>query len=267
MHLAADELELRRCASACRAAGPPRSRSGSRCRCRAPARPVRRRALDLAPSPATARPSRRSANNRRRKSRPARRSDRRFLEFAVAVPDHLSAAVPVTQLDRLRHVAFAIGAGEDKTAASSRHQPTSSIEKFSITVLASSLRHISTRRLGLGLVGLGELELDDTCPGARRRPRENPRDLGNGRSPCPGVEHAVLQRDMDSGFHRRLFTAALLLERRWPADVAGALVDQDAQPARDLLIGLLDLAEIAAEAILVELLVGPDVPQPAASRG
>src|SRR5207302_5462575 len=39
---------------------------------------------------------------------------------------------------------------------------------------------------------------------------------------------------------------------------------QQAEPARDFLIGFLDAAKILAEAVLVELLVGLDVPQPTA---
>jgi len=39
---------------------------------------------------------------------------------------------------------------------------------------------------------------------------------------------------------------------------------EQAEPARDFLIGLFDPAEVLAEAILVELLVGLDVPQPTA---
>ena len=46
-------------------------------------------------------------------------------EVAVAVPDHLRLAAG-DQLDRLRDVAFAIGAGEDQDRR--LHQPTSSIE-------------------------------------------------------------------------------------------------------------------------------------------
>src|SRR5476649_2245041 len=66
-----------------------------------------------------------------------------LLEIAVAVPHHVGEAAG-DELDRLRHVAFAIGAGENKHRRF--HQPTSSIEKFSITVLASSFLHISSSR-------------------------------------------------------------------------------------------------------------------------
>src|SRR5258708_9129632 len=43
----------------------------------------------------------------------------------------------------------------------------------------------------------------------------------------------------------------------------GVGLGQHAEPARDLLIGLLDVAEIVAEPVLVHLLVGLGVPQPA----
>jgi hypothetical protein len=39
---------------------------------------------------------------------------------------------------------------------------------------------------------------------------------------------------------------------------------KQAETAGDLLIGLLDAAEVLTEAVLIELLVGLDVPQPAA---
>ncbi len=57
-----------------------------------------------------------------------------------------------------------------------------------------------------------------------------------------------------------------LLHHLRALEVARAGLGQDAEPARDLLIGLLDLAEVAAEAVLVHLLVGRDVPQPAVVR-
>src|SRR5262245_5515073 len=57
-----------------------------------------------------------------------------------------------------------------------------------------------------------------------------------------------------------------LLQGRGAAHVARPLVDQDAESARHLLVGFLDLAEVAPEAVLVHLFVGPEIPQPARIR-
>jgi AAHS family 4-hydroxybenzoate transporter-like MFS transporter len=54
--------------------------------------------------------------------------------------------------------------------------------------------------------------------------------------------------------------------RRVLERIAGRDLGQNPQAPRDLLVGLFDLAEIAAETILVELLVGFDVPEPAIIR-
>src|SRR5579863_2887244 len=51
-----------------------------------------------------------------------------------------------------------------------------------------------------------------------------------------------------------------------PLQVAHACFRQDAKALGHLLIRLLDLAEVAAEAILVHLLIGLRVPQPAIVR-
>src|SRR5215472_5544916 len=62
------------------------------------------------------------------------------------------------------------------------------------------------------------------------------------------------------------FPVGALLHRIRAGHVAGAAFGHDAQTPRDLLIGLCHLAEIAAEAVLVQLLVGLDVPEPAIVR-
>src|ERR1700761_9559232 len=57
--------------------------------------------------------------------------------------------------------------------------------------------------------------------------------------------------------------AFILLHRFRCLEIAGAAFGQDAKTPRNLLIGLLDLAEIAAETVLVELFVGLEVPETA----
>src|SRR5579862_1999686 len=61
----------------------------------------------------------------------------------------------------------------------------------------------------------------------------------------------------------RAFTGALSLHRRRAFDIAGRAFGQNAKTPRNFLISLLDLAEVAAEAVLVELLVGLHVPEAA----
>src|SRR5258708_35233092 len=51
-----------------------------------------------------------------------------------------------------------------------------------------------------------------------------------------------------------------------PSLGATAHLGQDAEPPRHLLIGFLDSAQILAEAVLVQLLVGAHVPEPAIVR-
>src|SRR6267154_1192730 len=57
-----------------------------------------------------------------------------------------------------------------------------------------------------------------------------------------------------------------LLQRFGRLEVAGAAFGQDAEAARHFLVALLDPAEILAEPVLVHLLVGARVPQPAIVR-
>src|SRR5512134_108837 len=51
-----------------------------------------------------------------------------------------------------------------------------------------------------------------------------------------------------------------------PLHVGGAALGKNAEPARDLLVGVRELAEVAAEPLAVEALVGADVPKPAGIR-
>src|SRR3954466_12103961 len=50
--------------------------------------------------------------------------------------------------------------------------------------------------------------------------------------------------------------APCLLHHLRTLEIAGAGLGQDAQPPRDLGVGFLDVAEVTAEAVFVELLVG-----------
>src|SRR5262245_45030455 len=60
--------------------------------------------------------------------------------------------------------------------------------------------------------------------------------------------------------------ARSLLQGGWTTHIARPLIDQDAEPPRHLLVGLLDLAEVATETVLVHFFVGPEIPQPARIR-
>src|SRR5207249_2299375 len=64
----------------------------------------------------------------------------------------------------------------------------------------------------------------------------------------------------------RAFIALLLLHERRRREIARAALQHDAEPARHLLITLLDPPEILAEAVLIELFVAPRIPQPAIIR-
>src|SRR6516165_6568518 len=56
------------------------------------------------------------------------------------------------------------------------------------------------------------------------------------------------------------------LDQNWPSPLRPLTLAHDAEPFGDFGIGLDEAAEIAAEAVFVELLVGLDVPQPAGVR-
>src|ERR671929_360216 len=49
-------------------------------------------------------------------------------------------------------------------------------------------------------------------------------------------------------------------------EVSRSAFRQDAKPTRHFLVGLLDIAEIAAEAVLIEFLVRFEIPEPAGVR-
>src|SRR5665213_3021008 len=60
----------------------------------------------------------------------------------------------------------------------------------------------------------------------------------------------------------RAFIGRPSLQRPRAFEIGGSAFGQDAEPAGDFLIALGDFFEILAEAVLVELLVGADVPPP-----
>src|SRR3954466_12003190 len=64
----------------------------------------------------------------------------------------------------------------------------------------------------------------------------------------------------------RASIARPLLHHLGTLEVPDARLRQDAEPAGDFLVAFLDLAEVAAEAVLVHLLAGLAVPQPTIVR-
>src|SRR4051794_29827407 len=75
-------------------------------------------------------------------------------------------------------------------------------------------------------------------------------------------------------FFRVIWTRAFMTLRSWQSvnaslhrggtlHVARTAFGKNAQAARNLLIGFLDIAEVAAKAVLVQLLAGLGVPEPA----
>src|SRR5271165_180859 len=92
---------------------------------------------------------------------------------------------------------------------------------------------------------------------ARRTPLRTPRSSAHARSPCPA---GPARRSSASP------SRSLSLHHLRPLEVPGAGFRQDSQAAGDLLIAFLNLAEVAAEAVLVHLLVRLAVPQPAVIR-
>ncbi len=131
--------------------------------------------------------------------------------------------------------------------------------KLSITVLASSLRAISSAcaRARAGSVSSSSSSITLPARTSPTLPKPRPRSAWPIALPC-GIEHARLQH------HRDASPLHCIISGPFRSRDAG--LGQDAEPARDFLVGLLDLAEVAAEAVLVHLLVGLGVPQAAIVR-
>ena len=121
----------------------------------------------------------------------------------------------------------------------------------------------STLALALARSVSFELELDifalaDIVDAAEAEPAQ-----GMGDGAALGIEDAVLEGDVNLRLHA---LDSLYCSVSGPGHVARAALGQDAEAAGHFLVGLGDLAEVAAEAVLVQLLVGLDVPEPAIVR-
>src|SRR3990172_8490626 len=79
-------------------------------------------------------------------------------------------------------------------------------------------------------------------------------------SSTPGFSVIVMRAFMLPSFASPLFGA----HQHWARACPGRVVDMQPEPARHLLISLDQAAHVAAKAVLVELVLGLDVPQPAA---
>ena len=75
-----------------------------------------------------------------------------------------------------------------------------------------------------------------------------------------GVEDAIFKSDVDAGLHG---CEVPLLHDRRALEVARACLGQDTQPAGNFLIGLGDVPQVAAEAVLVQLFGCRAVPEAA----
>ncbi len=162
-----------------RAAGRPRRAPGSRCRCRAPGRPRRRRTRPRASSARSGR-SRRRAGSRRTRSRPARsrrvqpsRSES-SCHSATASPPASSTARSASRSSHVPGNEITPMRGGRLTGCGSRPRrwlDRRRRSKPSIRPLAST-RSAASRPTRLGLGGVADVELDvEHAAGAHRARR------------------------------------------------------------------------------------------------
>src|SRR6266853_3708904 len=135
-----------------------------------------------------------------------------------------------------------------------------------MTGLARSCRHISSTRARAAAGSVSARSSSISLPWRTSPISAKPR-------PFNALPIALPCGSRTPGFRliwTRAFIAKLLpwplLQRFRRLEVAGAAFGQDAEAARHFLVALLDPAEILAEPVLVHLLVGARVPQPAIVR-
>src|SRR5947207_111389 len=134
-----------------------------------------------------------------------------------------------------------------------------------MTGLARSCRHISSTRARAAAGSVSASSSSISLPWRTSPTSPKP-------SPFRALPIALPCGSRTPGF-RLIWTRAFISQLPWPLlqylrrlEIAGAAFRQDPEAARHLLVALLDPAEILAEAVLVHLLVGAGIPQPAIVR-
>src|SRR5436853_2088741 len=134
-----------------------------------------------------------------------------------------------------------------------------------MTGLARSCRHISSTRARAAAGSVSASSSSISLPWRTSPTSPKP-------SPFKALPIAFPCGSRTPGF-RLIWTRAFISQLPWPLlqhlrrlEIARAAFRQDSEAARHLLVALLDPAEILAEAVLVHLLVGAGVPQPAIVR-
>src|SRR5262249_46748436 len=138
------------------------------------------------------------------------------------------------------------------------------MEWSSVRVLASTFRHMPSSRALARTVSVSLSSSSMYLPWRTSPTSAKPSRLRE----CPmafpwGSSTPCLRVTWTLAFISPRSLQRRLLQGGGTAHVARPLIDQDAEPPRHLLVGLLDLAEVAAETVLVHLFVGPEIPQPA----
>jgi len=118
--------------------------------------------------------------------------------------------------------------------------------------------HRLQSRFGTFRIGLGELDVENLALAHAGDAGEAER--GERALDCLAlrIEDARFECDGDARLHMK--GAFGLLHQHRPGTLRPLLLHEDAEAAGDFLIGLEQPAEVAAEAILVELVLGLDVP-------
>src|SRR6185312_9285462 len=129
------------------------------------------------------------------------------------------------------------------------------------------LAHLLQLGTGLAFAGGAQFELDHLALANFADALEAERAEGVADRIALRVEHALFGHDENSCFHAGAFIAgAPSLDCLRAFDIARRTLGEEAEPAGDFLVGFLDAAQIAAEAVLVELLVGLEIPEAAIVR-
>src|ERR1700704_4443927 len=131
-----------------------------------------------------------------------------------------------------------------------------------MTGLARSCRHISSTRARAAAGSVSASSSSISLPWRTSPTSAKP-------SPFRALPIALPCGSRTLGFRliwTRAFIPHPLLQHLRRLEIAGAAFRQDPEAARHLLVTFLDPAEILAEAVLVHLLVGAGIPQPAIVR-
>src|SRR5687768_12314683 len=132
-----------------------------------------------------------------------------------------------------------------------------------MTGLASSLPHIASTAARALFGSLSSRSSSMTLPWRTSRTPAKPRLCSAWPIALPWGSRTP---DFKVTWMRAFIPELRSLHRLGALEIPRPAFGENPEPAGDLLIGFLDISEVAAEAVFVQLLVGLDVPKPAGVR-